>query len=197
MRCLLIVMLLGGMLRETYADDRGVVNRNRELAISDQGVGPIQKGTKYDLSLLKKLLPGYVLTTNHHVYEGGEAAPEHIEVRLVNQLLMEIDQDVLAADRPIVSVSVFSAMVRNSLGDAIGKTFGNIYGEKVPANCYVGGGGKDIATVVCKPLRESKNLIYTFDGAWPPGEESFDMLPPYPYLSGFKLTEITWLASPD
>ncbi|MBI5245059.1 MAG: DUF1131 family protein [Elusimicrobia bacterium] len=155
-----------------------------ELAVSAEGVGPLNAKTPFDAALIQEVLPGYVVTNDTSSTEGLQSPVIKVLDRQKEILV------ITPADRKtIFSIRVKSGDVANALGPELGSAYSEIYKRGAAPHCSAGK-EEESGLVVC-PAPSAPNVLYVFEST-EPSDIPDGKLPPQKALRTWSLIEIVW-----
>lgn len=151
---LLLALLLSTLVNLIAQDDRRIA-----ITISEEGVGPINAATPFDIGAIQKLLPSFRVTS-------GVASTEGIEFPTIRVMDGETELFVIAPDenrRTIGSVVITSARVPHAGKGKVGALFSEIYGDSILSECFMGT-EQESGNVICR-LSPTSHIRFVFKGA--------------------------------
>jgi Protein of unknown function (DUF1131) len=152
------------------------------IAITEDGVGPINASTPFDLKTVQKLMPGLKVKRGTSFTEGEEFPI--LKVSDLKVVLFTIIPD--DNGRKIFSIVTKSNRVKNSFGVKIGDMHVGVFGDKA-GDCSPGM-EEYAGTVSCLAPR-SKHVHYIFVGKW---DGSDNEIPPQEVFKSWTVSEIFW-----
>lgn len=173
---LLLVLLLSGL---AYADN---ALQTPTMAISEQGVGPLNKNTPFDQRAVQKIFPMLKVTRSVSSTEGEEFSI--LKVSDDKGLLFTINPD--GDSKGIFSVLFEKNRIPNRLGNIVGDRYKRIY-QGHAGECSLGE-EEYAGTVICL-APGSKHVYYLFNGTWDGSD--FEM-PPAGILGAWTISAILW-----
>ena len=183
-----ILMLFGCSEEITTAQDSNATqeastaNKNR-LSVSNQGVGPINGSTPFNISKLTKVFPNYSVVEQLNFQE-GESYPVILVSKGAKRLLtINPTLDL----KSIYSVVVEDNLIDNSLMHRLGTMFSDIYTENAAYRCQPG--TEEMSGKVLCMTPETSNMLYLLVGKWDGPDNE---LPPSAVLYNWALEAIIW-----
>ena len=169
---------------QTNNDKAPTTTNPNRITVSNQGVGPINHSTRFNIHDITVAFPNYSVVEQLNFQE-GESYPI-ISVSKGTKTLMTLNPTMDL--KSIYSVVVEDNVIGNSLNHRLGTLFSDIFTDSSNNfNCQAGVeemSGK----VLCMPPK-SGNILYLFNGKWsgPDGK-----IPPATVLHGWELESIIW-----
>lgn len=157
---------------------------HNRLTVSDQGIGPINGKTRFNIHDIGLDFPNYSVVEELNFQEGDSYPVIRISKDAKRIMTINPTMDL----KSIYSVIIEDNLVTNSLSHRLGTVFSDIYTDETNNFKCQAGVEEMSGQVLCIPPKSS-NLLYLFTGKWngPDGE-----IPPTAILYGWSLESIIW-----
>lgn len=171
---------------QTSSDQTLTTNANNSshLIVSDQGIGPINSKTPFNIRDIGLVFPDYSIV-EQLTFQEGESYPI-ISISKGAKTLMTLNPTMDL--KSIYSVIIEDNLITNSLNHRLGTIFGDIYTKNQDDLKCQAGVEEMSGKVLCIPPNSS-NLLYLFMGKWDGPDAE---VPPSNILSGWTLESIIW-----
>ncbi|WP_020561068.1 DUF1131 family protein [Thiofilum flexile] len=151
--------------------------------LSQDGVGPINAATPFNLRLIGDAFQGLNVTEETHFIEGDKYPVITIKQRSKPLLTINPDHE----QHKVFSVMVHDNYIGNRLAHKIGTKFVDIYPADKVEEC-VAGMDELAGKVLCR-APNSANILYLFNGKW---EGASNTVPPLPVLANWQIESFIW-----
>lgn len=151
--------------------------------LSQDGVGPINAATPFNLRLIGDAFQGLNVTEETHFIEGDKYPVITIKQRVKPLLTINPDHE----HNKVFSVIVHDNYIGNRLEHKIGTKFVDIYPADKVEDCVPG--MEDLAGKVLCRAPGAPNILYLFTGTW---DGPSNTLPPLSVLANWRIDSFIW-----
>lgn len=151
--------------------------------LSQDGVGPINAATPFNLHLIGDAFQGLNVTEETNFIDGDKYPVITIKQRTKPLLAINPDHE----HQKVFSVVIYDNYIGNRLEHKIGTKFVDIYPADKVEECAPG--MEELAGKVLCRAPSAGNILYLFSGNW---EGSKNALPPLPVLADWRIESFIW-----
>ncbi|NET36727.1 MAG: DUF1131 domain-containing protein [Cyanothece sp. SIO1E1] len=187
MKCKLVtITVLVGLLGACAAEEvvQPLTSSNSSLALSETGLGTLNRDSNFDTATLQQALPGYMLEKGTQTAEGEPF--EVFRVYQQDQLILEVHADLSGSK--IDSIVLLSDTIPGPNDTRVGISFVETVGHE-QFDCLPG--VEELSGKVVCYLGEDTLVQYVYEPMWagPDG-----VLPPPEVLTTAKLNRMFWIS---
>lgn len=151
--------------------------------LSQDGVGPINAATPFNLHLIGEAFQGLNVTEETHFMDGDKYPVITIKQRTKPLLTINPDHE----HQKVFSVMVFDNYIGNRLDHKIGTKFVDIYAADKIQECAPG--MEELTGKVLCRAPNTGNILYVFNGSW---DGPKNTLPPLSTLADWRIESFVW-----